>query len=170
MSNWLVAIVGGAIATVIGGFVLFYVLPSTQTPGLSTRSIELEGGVRHLKCRMSSGPMEGQIYSLSVDTARKKVWTREDGDFLRILRFDEQSISISTVFPRAGLPRHDYVELSVNRITLNVEAHLYMKQSSEEHAQCRSRSGFQEGDIDFCGTKLVGRPSTGRCEGVARTL
>ena len=32
MSNWLVAIVGGAVATVIGGLILFYLLPSQ--PGL----------------------------------------------------------------------------------------------------------------------------------------
>jgi len=64
MSNWLVVIVGGAVATVIGGLVLFYLLPSQQAPD-GPQSIA-PSGPRHLKCTMRGGPMDGRVYSFRM--------------------------------------------------------------------------------------------------------
>jgi len=108
---------------------------------------------------------------LTINPARKKVWTDEDGDYLRILRFDEQRIEIATMLPYSDLPPHDYVNFHFNRLTLAVEGSLSRNKTPEELSKSRAESGFREGDIDFCvGPTRVAKPSQGQCREFARAF
>jgi hypothetical protein len=98
VSNWLVAIVGGAIATIVGGVVLFYVLPSQPTPAISSIAVG-PSGPKHLECMMKGGFIDGRA-TFTLDLAKKKAeW---QGLPLEIRRVTEQHVSASTGFHFAG--------------------------------------------------------------------
>jgi len=167
MSNWLVAIVGGAGATVVGGLILFYILPSQQAPGLSPPMMARHGP-KYLECTMRGGVMDGHRYSFSIDLAAKKAeWA---GAELEVNRLTEQLIY-------AGVRRqfdssHNYIEFVFNRVTLAVQARFGRQDSAPEQvARCRTgNQNLKADDIDFCGPIPVGQPSDGHCREVARAF
>jgi hypothetical protein len=169
MSNWLVAIVGGAIATVIGGVALFYILPAQHTPA-SSLPVVATPGTNHLKCMMDSGPMSGRVYTFTIDTMLRKVWSDEDGSYLSISRFDEQGITIDTALPYPNLPTHDHVRFQFNRLTMVVGGILFRKPTPDEVASCRATE--RPGGLTFCDIipRRVGEESHGSCAVISRAF
>jgi hypothetical protein len=166
MSNWLVAIIGGAIATVIGGVVLFYVLPS-QAPGLAPPTTSATGP-RHLKCAMRDGTMIGRVYSFSIETVRKAAAWADYGVALRVVHFDEQSVRTNVKIQVSGWPEHTHVGFNFNRLTLGVTGVLSREPTEEEVSECRRQAKGWSGYCD--GFIVVGEVSHGACGEITRAF
>jgi hypothetical protein len=54
VSNWLVAIVGGAIATIVGGVALYYILPSQQAADSAPLTIASNASSVTLRCERTA--------------------------------------------------------------------------------------------------------------------
>src|SRR5262245_40231200 len=117
MSNWLIAIVGGSIATVIGGLVLFYILPSGQAPASIAPTV-VPASARHLKCTMKGGTMDGRVYTFSIDAAKRTAaWGEYGGVALNVLFLNDQSINTNASRslperPTRTLPTHTHVSFN----------------------------------------------------------
>ena len=71
MSNWLVAIVGGAVATVAGGLILFFLLPAQQTPALSpSNAASKEAPLSLRSWHLVKGPY-GSSFTVEMPAAPK---------------------------------------------------------------------------------------------------
>jgi hypothetical protein len=125
VSNWLVAIVGGVIATVVGGVVLFCILPSQQMPA-SVAPPAGTAGLRHLKCTMKGGTMVGRVFSFSIDADRKEVTWTDYGIALKVGCIDDKKILTGAEYRLrgSGWPKHEHIFFDFNRLTLSVQASL----------------------------------------------
>ncbi len=166
MSNWLIAIVGGAIATVLGGVVLFHLLPQ-QAPSapVLAREAKAPGGPRNFKCTMRGGIMDGRVYSFSIDAENKKVVWANYGVALDIAHIDDQRMHTDVKFRLSGWPEHDYIGFNFNRLTMAVEGGLSRDHTEEECPK--------EREVDnFCHMSrvVVGEISGGDCVEIGRAL
>lgn len=164
MSNWLVAIVGGAIATVIGGVVLFYLLPSQQTPAV-IGSPDTTASPKHLDCTLAGGTFNGVRATFSLDLSAKKAeW---QGIELEIRRLTEQHIYAYTGWHLDGdrFPPHNQIEFVFHRLTLTLEAFL-------RHVDQKCLGRLKPGELDFCDLipNRVSEPSQGKCRAIVRPL
>jgi hypothetical protein len=168
MSNWLVAIVGGAIATVIGGVVLFHVLPAQPTPASIWPSAAL-AGPRYLKCTMTGGTMGGRVYRFSIDTAKKTAAWADYGIALNVVHFDEERVHTNAKIRLSDWPEHTHIGFNFNRLTLAVEGVLSRERSSKEVADCRAQPKGPW--LNYCESPLVvGDTSYGACTEIGRAF
>lgn len=171
-STWLVAIVGGAIATVIGGVVLYLLLPQqslTPSSGEPAKSYTPRTaiGAAHLQCAMQGGVMAGRVYTFTIDPdARRAAWA-EYGMPLEIAHLDGQRIHTNLKISISGWPAHDHVSFNFNRLSLTVDAALTRLPSPDEVSKCRNVPvGPSPG---FCDSPfVVGEISRGACTVIHR--
>jgi hypothetical protein len=110
VSNWLVAIVGGTVATVVGGVVLFYLLPSQQTPALSL------AGPKYLSCTLMGGVFQGQM-TFSLDLRSKKAnWQGLPLEITRVTGSPTNTLMSPRRFGLMGTPFPHMIEWCLSSI------------------------------------------------------
>jgi hypothetical protein len=184
MSNWLVAIVGGAIATVLGGMILFYLQPQPQqtpappalTAPVSSSAAREPSGARYLRCTMRGGTMGGNVYTFAVDTSQAAVMWTDNATPLEVVHIDEMRIHTrlerkangwplrSLTTSTDGWPQHDYISFNFNRVTRTVEGGLTREPTAQD---CQA-----PGSSYLCNMVLVGvgQNSRGDCSEVVRSF
>lgn len=113
--------------------------------------------------------MNGEVYTFSIDTAKKRAEWADYAIALNVTHLEEHRVHGRVEMRLPGKPEHDYVVFNFSRLTLAVDGLLVRRPTAEEVAKCR---GQAKGPwSDNCGLHLVvGEVSHGTCEAIARAF